>query len=258
MIAEKLKEARLLLRKSQVDAATESGLSQRDISQLENGKKEFIPTEYIQYLNKLGVDINSLFEESENVHLNVHPNVHLIQEKPFKPIEKIDIRGGRRKPNVILVPVKARAGYMAGYGDQEYIEHLEVYSVPGCTNGNYRMFEIDGDSMYPTFSPGDFAVGRAETDTASLKQGAIYIIVSHTEGIIIKRLLNGQKTPSKMVFGSDNQAFRPTELESSAIAEMWEFYMLLTTAPGQPDPAAARLRNLEHEVEDIKRLLQNK
>lgn len=69
MISSKLKQARLLIGVSQKDAASLSGISQRDISQLENGKKEFIPTSYIQYLNSCGVDLNSIFSNAEVILL---------------------------------------------------------------------------------------------------------------------------------------------------------------------------------------------
>jgi transcriptional regulator with XRE-family HTH domain len=65
LISKQLKQARKLLNISQIEAASSSGISQRDISQLENGKKEFIPTPYIQYLNNCGIDLNTIFTEVE-------------------------------------------------------------------------------------------------------------------------------------------------------------------------------------------------
>lgn len=65
LISRKLKQVRLLLGLSQEDAARSCGITQRDISQLETGKKVFIHTEYIQYLHSRGVDLNTLFSESE-------------------------------------------------------------------------------------------------------------------------------------------------------------------------------------------------
>lgn len=264
MVGEKLKTARLLIGKSQVDAAQESGLSQRDISLLENDKKEFIPTEYIQYLNKSGIDVNSIYKVDDNVHLNAHLNAHLNDKKEhYYPVNKKETdtkyRGlTSRRGNIILVPVKARAGYLAGYGDQEYYEQLETFSIPGCTNGNYRMFEIEGESMFPTLSPGDYVVGRAETDCNSIRPGTIYIMVSRSEGIIIKRVLNVNKTFNKLTLSSDNISYQPIEVDCATIAEMWEFYMLLTTMPVEQDPAAKRLRILESEVSEIKQLLHKK
>lgn len=63
LIYSKLKALRGLLSLSQTDIERETGLSQRDISQLENGKKKFIPTAYIQYLNKMGVALDMLFDD---------------------------------------------------------------------------------------------------------------------------------------------------------------------------------------------------
>lgn len=63
LIYSKLKAARRLLLLSQTEIERETGLSQRDISQLENGKKKFIPTAYIQYLNKAGVALDMLFDD---------------------------------------------------------------------------------------------------------------------------------------------------------------------------------------------------
>ncbi|WP_143813414.1 S24 family peptidase [Parabacteroides provencensis] len=63
LVYSKLKSARRLLSLSQTEIEKETSLSQRDISQLENGKKKFIPTVYIQYLNKAGVALDMLFND---------------------------------------------------------------------------------------------------------------------------------------------------------------------------------------------------
>ena len=64
LIYNKLKSIRRVLSLSQSDIEVETGLSQRDISQLENGKKKFIPTTYIQFLNKKNIPLNLLFDDS--------------------------------------------------------------------------------------------------------------------------------------------------------------------------------------------------
>ena len=64
LIYNKLKSIRRVLSLSQSDIEIETGLSQRDISQLENGKKKFIPTAYIQFLNKKNIPLNLLFDDS--------------------------------------------------------------------------------------------------------------------------------------------------------------------------------------------------
>ena len=49
-----------------------------------------------------------------------------------------------------FVPVKAAAGYLASYADTEFIDELNTFTLPMLTGGNYRAFEIIGDSMLPT------------------------------------------------------------------------------------------------------------
>ena len=246
MLGQKLREARLLIGKSQSDVARESGLSQRDISQLETNKKEFVPTSYIQYLNNKGVDVNTLYLESENVKLIVKLNVKVFEKKDR-------LKGSLRQPNILLVPVKARAGYLAGYGDPVYIEKLENYRIPGCDNGNYRMFEIEGDSMHPTMAPGDYVIGQSIMDYAGVKPGHIYIIVSRQEGIIIKRVLNVDKTSGKLTLQSDNVQYKHIELNCANITEIWEFYMLLTSLPAQQDPLSIQVQKIQIELTDLRK-----
>lgn len=63
------RQARELLGLSQHQLAEACGLTQRDISQLENNKREFIPTPIIQYLHDAGIDLNSLFGNTPSVSL---------------------------------------------------------------------------------------------------------------------------------------------------------------------------------------------
>lgn len=99
LICSKLKSVRRLLSLSQNDIEKETGMSQRDISQLENGKKKFIPTAYIQFLNNKKVPLDLLFDDSLNLpdfekrmfqclqnkknadcNLNCNPNCNLIPD----------------------------------------------------------------------------------------------------------------------------------------------------------------------------------
>lgn len=48
-----------------------------------------------------------------------------------------------------VVPVKATAGYLAGYDDPEYIEQLQKIKLPFLPTGKHRAFPIKGDSMLP-------------------------------------------------------------------------------------------------------------
>lgn len=65
---EKFKEIRKkLLKMSQSELAMAFDATQKDISLLENGKKEFIPNRYLEYLTSQEIDLNSLFNPKEKV-----------------------------------------------------------------------------------------------------------------------------------------------------------------------------------------------
>ncbi|MCO4291416.1 helix-turn-helix domain-containing protein [Solitalea sp. MAHUQ-68] len=68
-----LKVAREQLGLTQKEAANASGISQRDISQLESGLKKFFPLAYILFLNVNGVNLNILFSNTLNIQ-NLIPN----------------------------------------------------------------------------------------------------------------------------------------------------------------------------------------
>jgi transcriptional regulator with XRE-family HTH domain len=54
------------------------------------------------------------------------------------------------KKNVEFVPVKAKASYLAGYNDPEFIATLPKFSIPNLpSTGTFRMFPTVGDSMLP-------------------------------------------------------------------------------------------------------------
>lgn len=61
-----------------------------------------------------------------------------------------------------FVPMKAAAGYLAGYADDEFIDELNTFTLPMLGSGHFRAFEIIGDSMLPTPS-GSIIVGQKWT-----------------------------------------------------------------------------------------------
>lgn len=58
----KIATARDMLHLGQVEVENKSGLKQSDISLLENGKKRFVPTIYLEFLALKGIDLNTIFD----------------------------------------------------------------------------------------------------------------------------------------------------------------------------------------------------
>src|SRR3954470_15578554 len=78
-----------------------------------------------------------------------------------------------------FVPVKAAAGYLAGYADPDFIDELNTFTLPMLSGGNYRAFEIIGDSMLPTPS-GSVIVGEKVNNIEELKNNAACIVISRS------------------------------------------------------------------------------
>ena len=107
---------------------------------------------------------------------------------------QMKLAGGNAE--IPFVPVKAAAGYLAGYADPEFIDELNTFTLPMLTGGNYRAFEIIGDSMLPTPS-GSVIVGEKVDNLDEVKNNAACIVVSRSEGIVYKRVQKNGRQKNK-------------------------------------------------------------
>src|SRR6186713_3165269 len=125
------------------------------------------------------------------------------------------------RSDIPFVPVKAAAGYMAGYADPDFIDELNTFTLPMLAGGNYRAFEIIGDSMLPTPS-GSVIVGEKLENLEALKNNAACIVVSRNEGIVYKRVQKNGRAKNKLTLVSDNPVFHPYTVNTEEVLEMWQ------------------------------------
>ena len=155
-----------------------------------------------------------------------------------------------------LVPVKAAAGYLAGYADPEFIDELNTFTLPMLASGNYRAFEIVGDSMMPTPS-GSIIVGEKVDNVEDVKTNSTYIVVSRQEGIVYKRILKNNRAKNKWTLVSDNPAYQPYNVEVNDILEIWQAQMIITKANTQQrwdvNQLAGIVSNLQQQVSTLKK-----
>lgn len=160
--------------------------------------------------------------------------------------------------NIIhFVPVKAAAGYLAGYADSEFIDELNTFTLPMLAGGNYRAFEIIGDSMMPTPS-GSIIVGeKVDGNTDDIKNNQAYIVVSRNEGIVYKRIVKSNKAKSKLTLVSDNPQYQPYQVNSEDVIELWQAQMVLSKVSMQQrwgvDALASMVNNLQDQVSNLKK-----
>lgn len=110
--------------------------------------------------------------------------------------------------NVVMVPVRARAGYLNGYADPKFMETLPAYRLPGLNNGTFRLFEVEGLSMYPTLHGGDLIIGSYVEQLRDVRDDRVYVVVTRNAGIVVKRCLNRIQKDGKLILKSDNHKDR--------------------------------------------------
>lgn len=160
------------------------------------------------------------------------------------------------KNEIQFVPVKAAAGYLNGYADPEFIDELNTFTLPMLAPGNYRAFEIVGDSMMPTPS-GSVIVGEKVEDVEQVKNNQTYIVVSKSEGVVYKRVMKNNRTKNKLTLISDNPAYQPYYVNSEEVLELWQAQMILSKANVQSrwdvNQLASLVTNLQEQVTSLKK-----
>ena len=134
-----------------------------------------------------------------------------------------------------FVPVKAAAGYLAGYNDPEFVDELNTFALPMLSPGDYRAFEIIGDSMLPTPS-GSVVVGEKVENLDAIKNDQPYIVVSRTDGIVYKRINKsaGKVKAMTLTLISDNPNYPPYTVKPEEISEIWAAKMVISKPVEKP------------------------
>ena len=160
------------------------------------------------------------------------------------------------RADIPFVPVKAAAGYLAGYADPEFIDELNTFTLPMLSGGDYRAFEIVGDSMMPTPS-GSVIVGEKVESLDEVKSNNTYVVVSKTEGIVYKRMLKNNRVKNKYTLVSDNPAYQPYSVNAEDIVEVWQAQMILSKANQQQrwdvNQLAGLVNDLQQQVSVLKK-----
>lgn len=155
-----------------------------------------------------------------------------------------------------FVPVKAAAGYLAGYADPEFIDELNTFTLPMLAPGTYRAFEIVGDSMAPTAS-GSVIVGEKVEDLEDVKTNNTYIVVSRNEGIVYKRMMKNNRAKNKYTLISDNPNYQPYNINAEDVIELWKATIIISKTNVQQrwdvNQLASLVNNLQEQVSTLKK-----
>jgi transcriptional regulator with XRE-family HTH domain len=144
-------------------------------------------------------------------------------DKPRADLRVLAITVDERNDEYIdYVPVKAKAGYLAGHRDPEYIAALPKYRFPDLPKGKtFRLFPTSGDSMTPVPDGSDVLASYVE-DWPAIKPGTMCIVVMRGEQEFVFKqvaVLNNGRLQLKSL----NEQYAPYEVKSSEVLEIWAF-----------------------------------
>ncbi len=160
------------------------------------------------------------------------------------------------KDNIVMVPVKAQAGYLVGSHQQEYIENLPAFWLPGLGPGSYRAFEVSGYSMLVErqgFFPGDVVIAELVERLEDIKNGFVYVLVNNAQevdNIVLKRCLNYLEKGGLIICKSDNKdpQYPTFPLPIENIKEVWKFRMKITRQAPELTGLYDRINSLEGDM----------
>lgn len=216
---------------------------------------------------KPGYDVLSAIIEEFNInpdYLFGKSEVMLKQDvaqiQTYSGVPQVISVNQENEENVVYVPVKARAGYLDGYGDSEYIETLPSFNMPQLNNGTFRCFEVQGNSMVRTFFDGDLVFGKYVEHLNDVKDGRVYVIVSKNDGIVLKRVINRIEERGKLILKSDNKDGNyPTyTIDVEDIMEIWYVTMFASKQMPEPMDVYDRLHELESKLVELQEQVKTK
>jgi transcriptional regulator with XRE-family HTH domain len=248
IVSENIKFLRKQLKLTQEQFASKIGIKRSLVGAYEEGRAEPNSELLIQMARLFNVSVDLIISEN------------ITNENVLKSLQDKDIEGKKLRvlsitvdkddnENIQLVPQKAAAGYLNGYSDPEFVAELPKFHLPIFDKfGTYRAFEIKGDSMLPLQS-GTIVVGSYIDNWKQIKDNELYIVMTISEGIVFKRVMNLIASEEKLQLISDNTAYSPYDVSVSDIMEVWEAKAYISTEFPKPDMSVERLSAIVHELQ---------
>jgi hypothetical protein len=155
---------------------------------------------------------------------------------------------------VAYVSLKNREGYRNGYDREDFIRQLPVFSFPGLTPGNFRMFEVGGRSLHPQLQDRDRVVGRWST-LQDLSEDQVCVLLTRDQGLLIRKV-GGRDMGHLWIKANSLQReeFPSLRIDERNILEVWEIVYLIT----RHLPELTGIRQQVAELEVSVRLLEER
>lgn len=209
---------------TQQDVANKMGITKTNISRAFNGDEKYLTRRFLERFND---SYNNVF----NYNWLLTGEGNMLTDTPSQ-IFHSNARAvdNLNYMNVPIVHIKAQCGYLAGYGDSEYIDTLPTMPVivDQTYHGRYRIFEAEGDSMddgsRSSICDGDKLLCREVRRDLWLPKLHIrdwYFVIAHrTKGISIKQITE-QDERGNITCHSLNEMFNDYTVNLDDVLEIY-------------------------------------
>lgn len=220
------------------------------IADIERGKSKITGAMVACLLEKFQVNPLWLYGKSEQRFLDLRPDT-----SPKTVVVDPD-----NNENIVLVNVKAAAGYPHNLQDPEWYEQLPAFQLPlpEYRNSSFRGFQVKGDSMLPALKPGEWVLGRAVESIEDLKNNKLFVVVLQ-DSVLVKKIRKheGQALLSLI---SLNEEYPPVTVNSFEVREIWEVHSKIAfdledrSAPEVTlEQIHKSIASLKEEIEQLKK-----
>ncbi|HSI76260.1 MAG TPA: XRE family transcriptional regulator [Lunatimonas sp.] len=245
---------------TQQELAVSLGLTRSKVNALESGQtKAPSPEDFLGISGFFGISIDSL----------IRVDLTKLGELKLRDLEAgndVYIRGGNLRvlaisvdkgnnEHVEYVPIKAKAGYMAGYNDPEFIASLPKFSLPNMPKqGTYRIFPTVGDSMLPIPGGSDIVTQYVEDWTGLKPDTPCIVILSGQQDFVFK--LVTVNMDGTLLLRSLNPIFEPYTVAAGDVLEIWKFHAYTSREIPEPETDLKQLvravREMQKELKSIR------
>lgn len=180
---------------------------------IERGKTKISGKVVARLLQEFNVNPLWLFGESNQKKIQLH----LGDVSP-----KVVTVDSQNNENIVLVNVKAAAGYPHNVQDLDWYQQLPAFDIPlpEYRNATYRGFQVEGDSMLPLFEPKEWVIGKAINNLSEIGNNAICVVVLE-DSVVVKKIKKNDDT-SVITLVSLNSEYLPYTIQTHQIVELWE------------------------------------
>ncbi|MCF3109559.1 helix-turn-helix domain-containing protein [Niabella sp. CC-SYL272] len=237
---------------SQEDFAQRIGITRVKLHALESGRtKNPTAEDFVKFSEYFKISIDALLKtdlsklgEIKLRDLEAGNDVYMSGEKMRVLAITVD---KNNRENVEYVPVKAKAGYLRGYSDPEFLATLPKISKPNLPkHGTFRTFPIEGESMLPIPDNSDVTVQYIE-DWRTIKPGTPCLLTLEGDPReIVFKMVTVQG--NELLLQSLNTEYKPYTIPAADVLEIWSFYSYETKQFPEP---ASELQSIGEHVRQI-------